>query len=104
MPGLMSPKNRQAVQVIMGKLSGASTSENSSEALKKKNEDSMEEVSLESKDEVNNGTAIEAASSSLMSALDAKDSKQMASALMDLFELFDLAKESREVEPSGEAE
>lgn len=104
MPGMMTPKNRQSVQVIMKKLAGASTSENSSDAMKANNEDSMETISLENKDEVNSGTAIEAASQSMINALDSKDPKALASAMMDLFQLFDMAEDKQEVEPSGSME
>ena len=87
---LMLPKKGDAVTTILGKLSGASTSENSSEALKKKNENAMEEISTEGKDEVNASSALEAASASVMSAFESKDSKALISGLRDIFNLFEL--------------
>lgn len=86
------------ITAIMGKLSGASTSENSSEELKKKNENAINEISMEGKDDVDASSALEAASQSMMSAFQSKDNKALVSALRDIFNLFELEDDKLEGE------
>lgn len=96
MPGLMQPDKKNDVQLILGKLKGASTSENSSEAIKTENEKSVELLTQD--DQVDSSTAQEAAASSLMAAITAQDPKMMASAIMDLMRLLDLEEDKLEDE------
>ncbi len=83
-----SPK-KDDVQMILGKLKGSSTSENTSDALKAKNEQNVEMMTGQD-DQVDSSTAQEAAASSLMAAITAQDPKSIASAIIDLIKLTDL--------------
>lgn len=85
----MHPDKRQDVTMILGKLKDSSTSENSSEALKKANEQSMEKLSGQ-EDDIDASTAQEAAATSLMNALQSQDTKAIASAIVDLIKLTNL--------------
>jgi hypothetical protein len=89
MPGLMQPQKKDDITMILGKLKGSSTSENSSEALKAKNEENVEIMTSED-DQVDSSTAQEAAAQSLMSAITAQNPKAIASAIIDLIKLTDL--------------
>jgi uncharacterized protein len=100
MSGLMQPNKRQDVTMILGKLKDSSTSENSSEALKEANEQSMQKLSGE-EDIIDASTAQEAAATSLMSALESKNTKAIASAIVDFIKLTNLEHEQLE-EISGE--
>lgn len=95
--GLMHPNKKDDVQMILGKLKGSSTSENSSEAIKAENEKNVELLTSE-EDQVDASTAQEAAASSLMAAITAQDPKMMASAIMDLMRLLDLEEDKLEDE------
>lgn len=92
MPGLMQPEKKNDVQLILGKLKGSSTSENTSDALKAQNEENME-VLTGGEDDVDASTAQEAAASSLMAAITSQDAKAVASAIIDLINLTDLDKD-----------
>lgn len=81
--------------MILGKLKGSSTSENSSDALKAKNEQNVE-IMTEPDDMVDSGTAQEAAASSLMAAITAQNPKSIASAIIDLIKLTDLEEDQLE--------
>jgi hypothetical protein len=85
----MHSDKKQDITMILGKLKDSSTSENSSEALKAKNEENMEQLSSQ-EDDINAGTAQEAAATSLMSALESKNPKSIASAIIDLIKLTNL--------------
>jgi hypothetical protein len=89
MPGLMQPNKRQDVTMILGKLKDSSTSENTSEALKEANENSMEKLTGQ-EDPITTDTAQEAAATSLMNALESKNTKAIASAIIDLIKLTNL--------------
>ena len=97
MPGLMHDPKKDDVQMILGKLKGSSTSENSSEAIKASNEKNVELLTSE-EDQVDASTAQEAAASSLMAAITANNPKMMASAIMDLMRLLDLEEDKLEDE------
>ena len=97
MPGLMHDDKKQDITMILGKLKGASTSENSSEALKAANEESVNLLAgAEAK--IDASTAQEAAAVSLMTALDSKNPQSIASAIIDLIKLTNLEHEQFEDE------
>ena len=97
MPGLMHDDKKQDITMILGKLKGASTSENSSEALKAANEESVNLLAGE-EDKIDASTAQEAAAVSLMTALDSKNPQSIASAIIDLIKLTNLEHEQFEDE------
>jgi hypothetical protein len=92
MPGLLHDPKKDDVQMILSKIKGVPSSENSSDAIKAENEQNVEMItSVE--DPVDASVAEEAAAQSLMTALSAQDPKGIISAIKDVIELMNLDKD-----------